>query len=160
MRNGAYRTPHFGVGTSKRPSWAKLRRQTERQWSRPLWSRCRLEGGFAFVCSARCLARLFVLLLWACTTSLAGNTLEWDDEVGVALTHLGFDGTTMTFDVSATVTNTSHEVWVSPVTLVLSTIVGRGPSLVNAIGHTAEGFPFVDVPIPAAGVAPGESVSN
>ena len=69
--------------------------------------------------------------------------------------------TTNTFDTWATITNTSADSrLLPPMSLVITSITPSGVTLANPAGQTPEGKPFVAVPLPEAGLAPGESVSK
>ena len=44
--------------------------------------------------------------------------------------------------------------------LVITSITPSGVTLANATGQTVDGKPFVSVPVPVAGLAPGQKIAN
>jgi hypothetical protein len=84
-----------------------------------------------------------------------------DSLVRVSYSGYLFNRTTNTFDTLATITNTSADSrLLSPMSLVITSITPTSVTLANATGQTADGKPFLAVPLPVAGLAPGQSISG
>lgn len=92
--------------------------------------------------------------------SNAAEQVSLDGKVSASFTGLVLNRTTNTFDAQATITNTSAETIVAPLSLVITGITPTSVSLANPAGQTAGAKPYVEVPLPAAGLLPGASVSK
>jgi hypothetical protein len=69
-----------------------------------------------------------------------------------------FNRATNTFDMLTTLTNVSEESLQGSLAFVLSIISAPGVALANPSGFTAEGKPFLAIPVQASGLTPGNSV--
>ena len=110
------------------------------------------------VCWTRSLAWLFVLLFWA--SALLAQPLASKSQTEVSFSEPAFDRASNTFDITATITNTSDELWPPPILLVLSRLHPRGVALTNGSGTTLEGKPYMTVLASGVGLRPGETVSG
>jgi RHS repeat-associated protein len=91
---------------------------------------------------------------------VSAGPVNVDSRVGVTFTGYVFNRIAGTFDTRATITNTSSSVLLAPMTLVVTSITPNSVTLANATGHTPDGLPFVAVPVPDSGLAPGASMTN
>jgi hypothetical protein len=96
------------------------------------------------------------------TAAFALQTLvNVDGKIRVTYSSLVLNRTTNTFDMWATVTNISQDsVLLAPMSLVITSTTPDSVTLANPTGQTADGKPFLAVPVPEPGLAPGQSVSN
>ena len=93
--------------------------------------------------------------------SVIAPVINVDSLVLVKYSGLMFNRATNTFDTLATITNTSTDsLLLEPMSLVITSITPSGVTLANATGQTADGKPFVSVPVPAVGLAPGQKIAN
>jgi hypothetical protein len=101
-------------------------------------------------------------LVWvAAILSVPAPVVNVDSKVSVTYSGLVLNRTTNTFDTWATVTNISQDsVLLAPMSLIITSITPSNVTLANPTGQTADRKPFVAVPLPEAGLAPGESVSK
>ena len=106
---------------------------------------------------------LFVGLLLAPSAlrfpASAQTSVTLDDKVIVQLTSPLFNRATHTFDARATIVNTSQSVLDAPMLLVITGIVPGTVTLTNSTGTTAEGSPFVSVPVGTRRLGPGRAVT-
>lgn len=90
---------------------------------------------------------------------LGAQEVTLDSRARAQFGSVRYDRAEQLFVTSGTLTNISSDILVEPLSLVL-TSVNSGVTLVNAAGQTADGLPFVRVPLPAGLLAAGERVQN
>lgn len=98
---------------------------------------------------------LAILVLVYPQSAPAEGRVSLDDRVSVSFSGLRFNRRTATFDTLGRVHNVSTQSLPGPLWLV----VGHMPDsvgLTNAIGQTADGQKFVEVPLAGTGLSPGE----
>jgi VCBS repeat-containing protein len=84
-----------------------------------------------------------------------------DSLVRVSYSGYMFNRSTNTFDTVATITNISTDGrLISPMSLVITSIIPSSVTLANPTGQTSDGKPFIAVPLSEAGLAPGESITG
>jgi VCBS repeat-containing protein len=83
-----------------------------------------------------------------------------DQFITVSFTGYVLNRATGTFDTRATIVNTSDETLLGPMRLIVTGVNPTSVTLANRAGLTAEGHPYIDVPLPAGGLAPGQSVTG
>ena len=91
---------------------------------------------------------------------LAAGQANVSDKIAVSFTGLTLNRYTNTFDTIATLTNTSAVVVSQPVVLAVTGINPGTVTLANPSGQTAEGHPYVTVPLADGRFDPGERVTN
>lgn len=82
-----------------------------------------------------------------------------DDKVAVRLTTPSLNRMTATFDVYATIVNTSPATLDAPMGLAITGTTPSGVRLVNAAGTTVDDFRYVNVPIDSRGFMPRRAVT-
>jgi len=91
----------------------------------------------------------------------AGNGLaDASDKIAVSFTGLTLNRYTNTFDGIATFTNTSAVALLPPLVLALTGITPGTVTLANPAGQTAEGYPYVAVPLAGGRFDPGARITN
>ena len=91
--------------------------------------------------------------------ALSAQEVTLDNRVRVQFGSVRDDRAEQVFVTSGTLTNTSSDVLLEPLSLVL-TSVSEGVILANSSGQTEDGLPFVSVPLPVGFLGPGEWVQN
>lgn len=117
-------------------------------------SECRFVAchwAFAGVCA--------VLTAILATSSLSAQEINLDSRVSVQFGGVDYDRAEQVFVTSGTLTNISSDMLLEPLFLVL-TGVSPGAILANASGQTADGLPFVTVPLPDGFLGSGARVQN
>jgi thermitase len=90
-------------------------------------------------------------------TTGAITTKEVTDQVSVIFSGLRYNRSTGTFDTQATLTNTSDDSIQAPLELEVNSISAEMAALGNTEGTSADGHPFVTVPLADDVLAPGET---
>ena len=101
----------------------------------------------------------FVLLCLAISPAFTQGTSSLDTKIKVAFSGYVLNRTTGTFDTRVTLTNISADTLQAPISLVITNISNPAVTLANATGTTADGKPYVVIPIPAGGFVPGASIT-
>jgi len=103
-----------------------------------------------------------ILFVWGCLAFFQASAAQVDVSGQVAVTRSGLvlNRSTATYDTNVTITNTSSSAISAPISLVVSGINPATVTLANPSGTTAEGNPYVDVPVLGGVLAPGASASN
>lgn len=102
----------------------------------------------------------FVLLCLAISPAFTQVTSSLDTKIKVAFSGYVLNRTTGTFDTRVTLTNISADTLQAPISLVVTNISNPAVTLANAAGTTADGKPYVVIPIPAGGFIPGASITT
>jgi len=91
----------------------------------------------------------------------AGNGLaDVGDKVAVSFNGLTLNRYTNTFDTVATFTNNSAVAIAQPVILAVTGITPSTVALANSAGQTADGYPYVFVPLASGRFDPGGRIAN
>jgi hypothetical protein len=105
------------------------------------------------------LSVLIVELTAPLTVSVAQTLNDITSQVTITKSGLALSRQTGTFNCLVTITNSSAATINGPLVLVVSNITS-GVSLGNRAGQVSFAQPYVNLPVPAGGVSPGQSISN
>jgi hypothetical protein len=90
----------------------------------------------------------------------ADGQADVSDKVGLSFSGLGLNRYTNTFDTTATLTNLSGVTISAPLALAVTGISQASVTLANAAGLTADGHPYVNVPLATGRFEPGARVTG
>ena len=88
------------------------------------------------------------------------QSVDVTSQVKVTRSGLVLNRQTSTYDSLITVTNSSPTVLIGPLILVVSNVAPGSVTLFNSSGDDPSGYPVVDLPVPPAGLLPGQSISK
>lgn len=98
------------------------------------------------------------ITLSACGNASAQGLPSLDSDLQVSLSGIVYDRTANTFDVRATLTNTSASTLSGPFSFVLTSTTPTGVFLANATCRTAQDQPVLVANFPSNGLVPGTSM--
>jgi RHS repeat-associated protein len=102
----------------------------------------------------------FILLCLAISPAFTQITSSLDSKVKVAFGGYVLNRTTGTFDTRVTLMNISLDTLQAPISLVITGISNPSVTLANSAGVTADGKPYLVVPVPAGGFVSGTSITT
>jgi hypothetical protein len=129
----------------------------------PVSSALSLNNGYARMLGVRVIACVLFIIGAFIDASIceAQNLVDITKEVSISQSGLVFNRNANTFNSVVTITNpvTGH-ILNSPLLLTVSNISPASVTLANKLGNDPSGRPFISVPVPDDGLAPGKSISN
>lgn len=101
-----------------------------------------------------------LMSLSAATNLWAQAFTDLTSRFAVTKSGLVLNRATNTFNSVVTLTNVSGGTVKGPLVLLVSNVTAGSVTLANQSGQSAVGLPYLTVPVPAGGLAPGAAISN